>query len=55
MACKVQIPLRERGLLVRRLHAETGLVVLVAAISPTHEIRAVARSIAGADDYLECS
>lgn len=36
-----------------RLHAESGLVVLVAAISPTLAIRAMARDVVGADDFLE--
>ena len=36
-----------------RLHAESGLVVLVAAISPTLEIRALARDVVGADDFVE--
>ena len=36
-----------------RLHAESGLVVLVAAISPTGEIRALAREIVGRDDFVE--
>jgi adenylylsulfate kinase len=36
-----------------RLHAESGLVVLVAAISPTREIRALAREIVGEQDFLE--
>jgi adenylylsulfate kinase len=36
-----------------RLHAESGLVVLVAAISPTREIRALARDVVGPDDFLE--
>lgn len=36
-----------------RLHAHAGLVVLVAAISPTREIREMARAVVGACDYLE--
>jgi len=36
-----------------KLHAEAGLVVLVATISPTREIRALARDVVGAEDFLE--
>lgn len=36
-----------------RLHLDAGLVCLVAAIAPTHEMRALARGIVGADDYRE--
>jgi adenylylsulfate kinase len=36
-----------------RLHADSGVVVLVAAISPTREIRALAREIVGEQDFLE--
>ena len=36
-----------------RLHLDAGLVVIAAAISPTVEIRAMARTIVGPADFLE--
>jgi adenylylsulfate kinase len=38
---------------VARILAETGVVVIVSAISPTREIRALARSVIGEADFLE--
>ena len=38
---------------VARIHAHAGLVVLVAAISPTREIREMARTTIGSGDFFE--
>lgn len=38
---------------VARILAETGVIVIVSAISPTREIRALARSVIGEADFLE--
>lgn len=38
---------------VAKLYAHSGVIVLCSFISPTREIRAMAKSIIGADDFLE--